>query len=526
MNERATPLTKRLIEASLPREKHYDLFDSEPVGFGVRIGVGGSKTFFVRYRAEGGGRRAPRRHVNIGRFGTALTLEQARRKAKELLAKATVGEDPAKDRNAKRKEMRVAELIDLYEAEGCFIQRGKRQGEPMKPLTKKYTIARLRHHVVPLLGRKRVSEVGAREIERFFRDVEKGKTAKNEKTGPRTRIIVKGGNGAARKVFRDFSAVLSFAKRYSIIEVHPCEKAVVRKTDNRRTRFLSLDEIRRFGAACNELESEGVNLKAINIARLWALTGCRRQEIAELKWGEVDFENGLLVLEDTKTGQSTRPLSLSAIALLRRIVRQDQSDYVFPADSGEGFFQGMKGTWQKIIRRAELPGITPHTLRHTVGAVATSSGEALALTGAMLGHADLRSTMIYAHVDRDPSVKAANRISDRISSAMSGKAEVSYSGSGPAINGNATSNGLLPDEEWEILVDLAQVGAGEPARLSARDNPILARLGRHGFAQKIEDVGDQLARWAITPVGIAVIREGSAVLGQAHCLKLPVNNLP
>ena len=67
--------------------------------------------------------------------------------------------------------MTVSSLIDLYEAEGCFIQRGIRQGEPMKERTKAYTIARLRHHVVPLLGHKRVSEIGAGEIERFVRDV-------------------------------------------------------------------------------------------------------------------------------------------------------------------------------------------------------------------------------------------------------------------------------------------------------------------------------------------------------------------
>lgn len=66
-------------------------------------------------------------------------------------------------------------------------------GQPMKPLTKQYTIARLRHHVVPLLGRKRVSEIGAGEIERFVRDVTNGKTTKDEKIGPRKRIIVRGG---------------------------------------------------------------------------------------------------------------------------------------------------------------------------------------------------------------------------------------------------------------------------------------------------------------------------------------------
>src|SRR3546814_13608479 len=90
----------------------------------------------------------------------------------------------------------------------------------------KYTIARLRHHVVPLLGHKRVTEVNVADIERFFRDVEAGKSAKNEKIGPRTRIIVKGGNGAARKVFRDLSAVFSFATRHEIVAANPCEKAV------------------------------------------------------------------------------------------------------------------------------------------------------------------------------------------------------------------------------------------------------------------------------------------------------------
>ena len=48
--------------------------------------------------------------------------------------------------------MKVADLIDLYEKEGCYVLRGLRQGEPMKPKTKAYTIARLRHHVVPADG--------------------------------------------------------------------------------------------------------------------------------------------------------------------------------------------------------------------------------------------------------------------------------------------------------------------------------------------------------------------------------------
>src|SRR3546814_12725466 len=118
--------------------------------------------------------------------------------------------------------MKMSGLIDRYEKEGCFMQRGKRQGQPMKPLSKKYTIARLRHHVIPLLGHKRVSEVGPADLVRFFRDVASRTTAKNVKTGPRTRIIDKGGNAATRKTFSHLSAVFSFARRHVIVAETPC----------------------------------------------------------------------------------------------------------------------------------------------------------------------------------------------------------------------------------------------------------------------------------------------------------------
>ena len=63
-----------------------------------------------------------------------------------------------------------------------------------------------------------------------------------------------------------------------------------RNTDNRRTRHLSISEVGKLGQALAALELEGINPKALDICRLWALTGCRRDEIAGLKWAEVDFE--------------------------------------------------------------------------------------------------------------------------------------------------------------------------------------------------------------------------------------------
>ncbi len=413
-------LTKTVVDASEKADKRYHVWDSELAGFGLRVEPTGAKTFIAKYRANGGGRTATQRVVTIGRFGK-LTADQARKQAKRILGGAAVGADPAAEIQAKRREMKMSALIDLYEEKGCVIQRGKRQGEPMKPRTKTYTMARLHHHVVPLLGHRRASEINAGDIETFVADVAAGKTASDEKVGPRKRVIVRGGAGAARKVVRDLSAVFSFASRNEIVVRNPCDAAAVRKTDNQNERFLTLEEVTRLGSALDELEQDGVNPKALNIARLWALTGCRRDEIAGLKWPEVNLEEGLLELDDSKTGKSVRPLGAAALALLKIIDKQDGSDYVFPAERGDSHFQGTKTMWSRAIKKARLPGVTPHTLRHTMGSTATSTGEALALTGAILGHANPRSTAIYAHVQNDPSKRAANRVTKKIAAALAGK---------------------------------------------------------------------------------------------------------
>ncbi len=415
----------------------------------MRVEPGGTKTFFARYRVHGGGRRAAQKLVTIGRLGI-LTPEQARKKAKVILAEAVGGSDPAAEIKARRRLMKVAELVDLYEEEGCFIQRGKRQGFPMKERTKTYTMARLRHHVIPLLGRRTVAELGAGEIERFFRDVEEGKTARQEKLGPRRFVNVRGGEGAARKVFRDLSAILSFAARREIIDRNPCEKAAVRKTDNHKERYLTLDEVTRLGKAIDELAEEGTNPKALAIMRLWALTGCRREEIAALKWSEVDLERGCLRLEDSKTGKSVRPLGVAAIAILEGVARSDETDFVFPAGTGENHFQGYKTPWKHAVKKAELVGVSPHTLRHTMGSMTISSGEAMAFAGAILGHSNPRSTAIYAHVQFDPAKLVADRISERIAAALAGVA---------AIVTDAEREHAASDEE--LLTEVAKVLAND-----------------------------------------------------------------
>ena len=400
-------LTKRIVDAVQPTTRDQFIWDSELPGFGLRVRPGGSKTFSAQYRA-GGGRTGQSRRYTIGRYGV-LTVDEARHEARKVLLSVAQGHDPSGARHTKRQEMTIAELIEHY---------GKTGADHLRERNRRMTLARLHHHVVPLIGTKRIGDVRIGDVEQMMRDVGVGKTAKDDKAGHRKRIVVRGGLGAATRAVRDLSAVFTFAIRQSLLIFNPCVP-VRKRPDQRRTRFLSLEELGRLGGAFRDLENEGVNPKAIAIMRLWALTGCRRDEIARLKWSEIDFEFGCLRLTASKTGRSTRPLAKAALDILAAQTKVEGSTYVFPGgDNVETFYQGTKLHWDRAIDRAKLPGVTPHTLRHTIGSASVSSGETLAMTGSLLGHVNQLSTSIYAHMQQDPARRAADRVVGPIAAAL------------------------------------------------------------------------------------------------------------
>lgn len=191
---------------------------------------------------------------------------------------------------------------------------------------------------------------------------------------------------------------------------------------------------KRFGEALRELEKDGINRKALDIMRLWMLTGCHREEIASLKWQEVDFEHSCLRFGDTKTGKAVRPIRAAAIAVFETIERADDSAFVFPAGEGDGYFRGYKTPWKKVVEKARRPGVTSHTLRYTIGSTAIPSDEAMAFTGAILGHANPQSTAIYAHVQHNPARRAADRVAERIAAALAGMSDLEVDASAPDKN--------------------------------------------------------------------------------------------
>jgi len=101
---------------------------------------------------------------------------------------------------------------------------------------------------VPLLGQPKSRSLNPGDIEGFVADVASGKTAREARNGNGRRIVIRGGAATAGKVARDLSVVFRFAIRHELMATNPVTHAIFRKIDNRRMRFLTVEELARLGA--------------------------------------------------------------------------------------------------------------------------------------------------------------------------------------------------------------------------------------------------------------------------------------
>ena len=412
--EKRAKLTDKVVRDAAPGAKRYILWDTAETGFGLRVETSGHKSFVVRYRANGGGRDAPRRQIRLKATpGETLTTDEIRKIASGILAEVANGKDPAQDRDRKRREMTVAALCELYLREGT--------GEK-KASTLLIDRGRIERHIKPLLGKKRISEVTSSDVKRFMRDVASGKTRADEKTKAHGRAIVEGGKGTAARTVGLLGGIFTFAVMEKLRADNPV-RGVKRYADKKGERFLSGKELSALGEALRSLEAEGANKSAIAIVRLLTFTGARKGEITGLRWSEVDLERSCLRLGDSKTGTKVIMLGPPALAILSELEPVEGSPFVFPAESGGGRFQGTEKVWRKARARAGLSDVRIHDLRHSFASVGLEAGNSLPLIGKLLGHADVKTTARYAHLADDPLKAAASKISDSIAAAMEAKPE-------------------------------------------------------------------------------------------------------
>ncbi len=411
-------LTKRLLDGLQAREKDFVIWDTELTGFGVRVMPTGRRSFLLKYRNH----RGRSKQLSLGKYGN-VTVDQARTLAKQAIADVTNKLDPVQERKDEKKFETVSELCDRYLFE-ARAGRVLRRGKPKKTSTLDIDAGRIRRHIKPLLGKYAVDELERRHCQKFLSDIMQGKTAGvfNSRK-PRGKAVVTGGPGTAAKALSLLSAIFNWAIKTGCVVNNPCD-GIEKPADNKKERYLTAEEYRKFGQALIVAEKQGVNPVALAALRVLALTGCRRNEILKLQRSELDFEFRCFRFEDTKSGKQIRPLGCGALDSLKEL-NFVSNKWVFPASRGNKHLVNVRKVMIKVLEIAELPeDITPHVLRHSFATTANELGFSELTIAGMIGHSVGTITARYAHNVDSALLSAADRVSTVIANRMAANSDM------------------------------------------------------------------------------------------------------
>jgi integrase len=334
------------------------LWDSEAKGFNARRQKGDAITFSVYYRTQDQLQRWHR----IGRYGT-WTPDQARKEAQRILRARDLGEDPSGARMAFKNSPTVAQLCSEYVAD---MDAHRINGK--KSSTIQTDKSRIKRYITPHLGKFKVASVTRTQIEEFMHEMS---------------------TGSARRIIGLTGAIFSYAVKKKLRTDNPAHGIETPK-DNKKVRRLAVAEYAQLHTAL----TNGTSIVS-DIFMLLTLTGWRSGEARLLRWTEVDIDRRVATLEDTKSGQSVRPLSTAAIEIIQRQQRTE-SEYVFPLRNGKPIIK-LTDEWAKLGMAAD---VTPHTLRHSFASLAGDLGLPDSTIAGLLGHKQHSITSRYIHLDK------------------------------------------------------------------------------------------------------------------------------
>jgi integrase len=347
-------MTIKLTKASIatltlpPGKSDAIFFDSELPGFGLRVRAGGSRKWIVQYQLHG----HQQRRCTIGSVAV-FDPDQARKAAREYLAKARLGQDP----QAEKVEAGIAAKQTL----GAVVPRYlAEKASKLRATTLRGTQRYLLKHWKPLHGKP------LHKIER--RDV----------------AVHLGGDAlsAAARARTALSALFAWAIEEGLCDLNPVIGTRVPDAGRLpRSRVLSDAELVEIWNTCRD-DDFG------RMVKLLILTGARRNEVGGMRWSELDRERGTWTLPGERTKnhrQHTLALPPMAWAIIDAVPHRHGLDRLFGASRGAGF-DAWTAAKRKFDERVKIAPYVLHDLRRTVATRMADLGVAPHIIEALLNH--------------------------------------------------------------------------------------------------------------------------------------------
>ena len=377
---------KRILAEELARivpgdaGKRRTRFDYVLPGFGERIHPSGRKSYVLQ-RTMGGKQRL----ITIG-DAAILTERIAKDVARRLILRIELGQNPA-DRKQRGKKM------PTY---ASFLRHYWEVAAPTwKPSTLEIHDIYRRTHLEHAFAGRFIDEISHADAVRWHATLTRS-------AGP----------GAANRAMEILKAMFGKAEAWGYLPEHSNPFRGVKRNKGRKIeRFLSQAEMARLGTALARHRAAKPN--EVAVISLLALTGCRRGEILNLTWGEVQRRK--LKLTDSKTGPRIVWLGEKAREVLDDFPRAKKHERVFRFDMLP--VSAIEGFWRMLRVEAGIEDVRLHDLRHNYASLAARSSETLPMIGRLLGHSNPSTTARYAHLDDEHVLL----MSDLIGSEIGGK---------------------------------------------------------------------------------------------------------
>jgi site-specific recombinase XerD len=207
--------------------------------------------------------------------------------------------------------------------------------------------------------------------------------------------------------------MLNLAIRWGYLKDNPVKLVKPLRTDDKKpVRFLTEEECQQL------LDASPAGLRRVYFTFL--STGMRKAELENLQWADVDLRRRKILIRGKetwrpKTGEREIPMSEPVYQLMHDMKQQagktTGSDFVFKVKDSGHSHNRLRTELIKIAQAAGIENLTKvHTLRHTFASHLVMQGVDLPTVAKLMGHSDIETTMIYAHLAPDHLSNAVEKL--------------------------------------------------------------------------------------------------------------------
>ena len=282
------------------------------------------------------------------------------------------------------------------------------------------------NHIKPNIGKIPLEKLTSLELQKLYKKLlEKGRVDRIESKHQAKGLSPK----TVQNIHQIIASAMKLAKEQKIIASDPTEGCALPKLEHREMKTLPVEQLTSF---LREAKESGVfEMYYVELA-----TGLRRGELLGLKWEDIDLDRGSLRVKrqiaringeiveaplKTKNAYRTLPPAEDTVAVLKQQKKKvGSSPWVFPSPTGGPISpDSVLHMLHRVLKRAGLPRVRFHDLRHTFATLALQNGVDIKTVSGMLGHFSAGFTLdTYAHVTTAAQKEAARTMEKVLTAAL------------------------------------------------------------------------------------------------------------